>query len=114
MANIAGSFTFGDSYQISAQSPFDVRTLVETEEDLIATNSWNIKTHRPYKGMIVSVASTGNIYVLLDESKVHSWEGWKKQSGSGSNTTMFLTQDEYDNLTEIDNNTIYYIYEDGD
>lgn len=109
MANIAGSFTFGDSYQISAQSPLDVRSMVETLADLTATDSWNKVSHRPYKGMVVSVAETGDVYVLLDENDPYKIKNWKR---SGNNT-LILTQEEYDSLEQIDDNTFYYIY-DGD
>lgn len=111
MANLPGTFTFGDSYQVSAQSPFDSRSVVNTIADLTADDSWNKNTHRPYKGMVVSVASTGDVYVLLDEKNPHSINNWKLQSGG---KPILLTQSEYDSLgDDVDENTIYYIY-DGD
>lgn len=39
MANIGGAFTLGASYNVTAESPLDVRTLVRKESDLIAENS---------------------------------------------------------------------------
>ena len=39
MANLPGTFTFGDSYQVSAQSPFDSRSVVNTIADLTADDS---------------------------------------------------------------------------
>jgi hypothetical protein len=94
----------------------DVRTLVKTEDDLTSQNSWG-DTHPPYKGMIVVVQSTGDLYTLIDKNKIHSLDGWKKISGSEGTysgpTIMICTQTEYDNLTPKDN-TLYYIQEDGD
>lgn len=106
MANINGAFTLGASYNVTAESPLDVRTLVKTESDLIVESSWG-DTHPPYQGMIVVVQSTGDLYTLIDKSKIHSLDGWKKLSGSGPKIEI-CTQEEYDNLTP-DSNTIYYI-----
>ena len=114
MANLPGTFTFGDSYQVSAQSPFDSRSVVNTIADLTADDSWHKNTHRPYKGMVVSVASTGDVYVLLNEKDPYNILNWRLVSGGGGgNNFMLLTQEEYDDLgEEVDDNTIYYIYGD--
>lgn len=78
MGNIQGQFDVGSFYNITAAAPLDVRTLVKTESDLIAEDSWNKKTHPPYKGMMVTVQETGNVYTLIDVDNVHSIDGWKK------------------------------------
>ena len=78
MGNIQGQFDVGSFYNITAAAPLDVRTLVKTELDLIAEDSWNKKTHPPYKGMMVTVQETGNVYILIDVDNVHSIDGWKK------------------------------------
>lgn len=87
MANIGGAFTLGASYNVTAESPLDVRTLVRKESDLIAENSWG-DSHPPYKGMTVVVEETGNVYVLIDPANVHSMDGWKKV-GADSDSIPF-------------------------
>lgn len=115
MGNIFNALSLGDGYNITAQMPLDSRVCVQKVSDLTADDSWG-DTHIPYSGMIVSVIETGDIYVLLDDSNPHDPNNWKKQSsGSSSNVPSFvlLTQEEYNSLEDIDNNTIYYIYENG-
>ena len=115
MGNIFNALPFGDGYNISAQMPIDSRVRVQTVSDLTAEDSWGDE-HTPYSGMIVAVIETGDIYVLLDDSDPHDINNWKKQSNENSSSTpsfVLLTQEEYDSLEDIDNNTIYYIYENG-
>lgn len=88
MGNIQGQFDVGSFYNITAAAPLDVRTLVKTESDLIAEDSWNKKTHPVYKGMMVTVQETGNVYTLIDVDNVHSIDGWKKL-GSDSDSSPF-------------------------
>lgn len=119
MANTTGKFTLSGYYNVTAQSPLDVRTLVTSESDLTAKDSWNKKTHPPYKGMIVVVEETGDLYTLLDETKTTLRTSWKKISGEGSGGSYdgpkiwTGTQAQYDELTPV-GDTIYYIQEDGD
>ena len=86
MGNIQGQFSVGSFYNITASAPLDVRTLVKTEQDLTAEDSWNKKTHPPYKGMIVVVQETGNLYTLLDPTKTTDIESWNQIGSSGNNT----------------------------
>ena len=109
MSNLTNSLTFGDGFNVTAQAPIDARVRVSTLADLTAENSWNLSTHPPYKGMIVSVMETGDVYVLLDASNPYDINNWKAQ-GKG-NSSVLLTQAEYDALESIEDNTIYYIYE---
>lgn len=90
MANIGGAFILGASYNVTAESPVDVRMLVRKEADLTASDSWG-DNHPPYKGMLVVVEETGNVYVLLDPLNTNSIESWKQigSSNEGSNEWVF-------------------------
>ena len=90
MANIGGAFILGASYNVTAESPVDVRMLVRKEADLTASDSWG-DSHPPYKGMLVVVEETGNVYVLLDPLNTNSIESWKQigSSNEGSNEWVF-------------------------
>lgn len=81
MANIGGAFSIGASYNVTAESPMDVRMLVRKETDLTASDSWG-DSHPPYKGMLVVVEETGNVYVLLDPLNTNSIESWKQLGSS--------------------------------
>lgn len=84
MANKLGRFTFPANYNVVVEAPLDTRSLVDTVDDLISENSWPIDTHPPYKGMLVSVASTGDLYILLDPDKTTDINSWKRIESSGS------------------------------
>ena len=80
MANISNTLPFGDGFNVTAQSPIDARVRVNSVSDLTAADSWNTSKFPPYTGMIVSVMSTGDVYVLMDESNPYSIENWRLQT----------------------------------
>lgn len=77
MANKSGKFTFAANFNVVAQAPLDTRALVDTVDDLVNENSWQTITHPPYKGMVVSVASTGDLYILMDPKNTTDINSWK-------------------------------------
>ena len=85
MANINGQFDVASYYNVTARSPLDTRMLVRTLNDLTAETSWDDEHHPPYKGMLVVVQDSGDVYTLIDEENVHKIDAWKKQ---GSNTEL--------------------------
>lgn len=95
----------GFSYDFTIDQPFDTREVVSTFNDLISLNTWkkgNDYVH--YKGMKVSCADSGKIYVYIGESKsstdvVNSNKWIASGSGSGGDGGIpVLTQSMYENL----------------
>lgn len=96
MANINGQFDVASYYNVTARSPLDTRMLVRTLNDLTAETSWDDEHHPPYKGMLVVVQETGDVYTLLNDADVHNPESWKKsgsEGGSGPSTADSITTD---------------------
>lgn len=117
-----GDVVINASLTVDTPKPLDSRTVVE---DL--TELYNIPEKSAYQGMTVANINDGNLYMLIDKSKIAEKAGWKASYESIQIITC--TQEEYDtwaeNTTEdykpIDGNLIYlrrdvyyYIYEDED
>lgn len=84
MAIQDGTFTFKSNLNMKFSAPIDNRTLVEYVSDLTNIDTWNDRF--PYKGMIVIVQETGDLYVLLNKNDISNIASWKKL-GSGSGST---------------------------
>lgn len=64
MGIIKNAITFGSGFNITAQGPIDSRQRVETLSDL--TTVWGADAPS-YKGMLVVVLDTGDLYQLIAE-----------------------------------------------
>ena len=109
------------SFTVKVPQPLDNRAVVDTEQDL-----YTIPEDSAYKGMTVANPEDGNIYMLVDKSKMKTRDGWK----SSGIAIVACTQDEYqallentnlDTYTPIDEDkdylrkdSYYYIPEEGD
>lgn len=71
-----GSVKILGAYDVNTKRPLDNRNVVQKVEDL-----YNIPYHYSYEGMPVVVVDEGAIYILLDDNKRSSPEGWKKIGG---------------------------------
>lgn len=116
-----GDATLGVSLTVETPKPLDTRTVVN---DL--TELYSIPEKYAYQGMTVSNIDNGNIYMLIDKSKIKYKEGWK--ASYESIQIIACTKDEYkewyknttDDFKPIDESktylhaeTYYYIYEDS-
>ena len=116
-----GDAILGVALTVETPKPLDNRTVVDNLDEL-----YSIPEKYAYQGMTVSNIDNGNIYMLVDKSKIKYKEGWKASYESIQIITC--TEAEYKewskNTTEdfkpIDGNktylhaeTYYYIYEDS-
>lgn len=108
------------SFTVKVPQPLDNRAVVDTEQDL-----YTIPEDSAYKGMTVANPEDGNIYMLVDKSKMKTRDGWK----SSGISIITCNQDDYKKLLENTNledytpkgegdylrkDVYYYIPEEGD
>ena len=85
-----GVASFAVNFEPGGQSPLDARTLVPTKSSLINTESYKNKNY--YKGMMVIVEDTQEIYILKDISKISStdYSGWKRVDVGAQTVTEII------------------------
>lgn len=116
-----GDATLGVALTVETPKPLDNRTVVDNLDEL-----YSIPEKYAYQGMTVSNIDNGNIYMLIDKSKIKYKEGWKAsyesiqiiacteaeyKEWSANTTEDFKPIDE--NKTYLHAETYYYIYEDS-
>lgn len=117
----SGDAILGVSLSVNTPKPLDSRSVVNNLTDL-----YNIPENTAYQGMTVANLSNGNIYMLVDKSKIKEKAGWK--ASYESIQIISCTEAEYkeweanttENYSPIDEtksflhqDTYYYIYEDS-
>ena len=82
-----GAAAFAVNFEPGGQAPLDARLLVPTKADLVNAKTYAGKNY--YKGMMVVVEDTQEVYVLKDVSKVSSsdYSGWKRVDVGGQSKT---------------------------
>lgn len=116
-----GDAALGVGLTVETAKPLDNRTVVANLSEL-----YSIPEKYAYQGMTVSNIDNGNIYMLLDKSKIKQKEGWK--ASYESIQIIHCTEAEYkqwkanttDDFKPIDESldylhaeSYYYIYEDS-
>lgn len=116
-----GDSILGVSLNVNTPKPLDIRTVVDTIEDL-----FTLDPKTAYNGMCVANIQNGNIYMLIDKNHISDKSGWKASYEAIQIITC--TQDEYkewrsnttDEFQPVDpgkdylhQDTYYYIYEDS-
>lgn len=116
-----GDAALGVALTVETPKPLDNRTVVDNLTEL-----YSIPEKYAYQGMTVSNIDNGNIYMLIDKSKIKYKEGWKASYESiqiiacteaeykewqANTTDDFKPIDE--NKTYLHSETYYYIYEDS-
>lgn len=116
-----GDSMLGVSLNVNTPKPLDIRTVVDTIEDL-----FTLDPKTAYNGMCVANVQNGNIYMLIDKNHISDKSGWKASYEAIQIITC--TQDEYkewrsnttDEFQPVDpgkdylhQDTYYYIYEDS-
>ena len=67
-----GDATLGVALTVETPKPLDNRTVVNNLDEL-----YSIPEKYAYQGMTVANIDNGNIYMLIDKSKIKYKEGWK-------------------------------------
>lgn len=116
-----GDATLGVALTVETPKPLDNRTVVNNLDEL-----YSIPEKYAYQGMTVANIDNGNIYMLVDKSKIKYKEGWKAsyesiqiitcteaeyKEWSANTTENFKPIDE--SKTYLHAETYYYIYEDS-
>lgn len=88
-----GVASFAVNFEPGGQTPLDARSIVPTKADLIAADTYSAKNY--YKGMLVAVVNTQELYMLKDPSKITSsdYSGWTKVSNISTQVINNLTSD---------------------
>ena len=123
-----GDAKLGVSLTIDTPKPLDARSVVDNLTEL-----YSIPANTAYLGMRVSNLEDGNIYMLIDKSKINEKSGWKTSTAElpelpKSTEIVACTEAEYKILEENTNDdftpkdeskpclnpdTYYYLYEDS-
>ena len=116
-----GDANLGMSLTVKTPKPLDSRSVVDNLQQL-----YTIPSNTAYQGMTVANIDNGNIYMLIDKSKINEKAGWKASYESLQIITC--TEAEYkiwqentnedftpkdENQTYLHSDTYYYIYEDS-
>lgn len=116
-----GDAALGVGLTVETAKPLDNRTVVANLQEL-----YSIPEKYAYQGMTVANIDNGNIYMLLDKSKINQKEGWKASYESiqiiqcteaeykqwkANTTNDFKPIDE--SLEYLHAESYYYIYEDS-
>lgn len=116
-----GDANLGMSLTVKTPKPLDSRSVVNNLQEL-----YTIPSNTAYQGMTVANIDNGNIYMLIDKSKINKKSGWKASYESIQIITC--TEAEYkiwqentnedftpkdENQTYLHSDTYYYIYEDS-
>lgn len=116
-----GDAILGASLTVNVPKPLDSRTVVDNLHQL-----YDIPAASAYQGMTVANIDNGNIYMLVDKSKINEKAGWKASYESIQIVTC--TEAEYklwqentnedftpkdENQTYLHSDTYYYVYEDS-
>lgn len=109
MAMNKGTFSLSANFQVKMQEALDPRMVVEKKSDLINKEKWPYdgNTLYLYKGLLVGVAETSELYILADVSKAlePDYSGWVRiGGGSGdvpADVDTRLTAVEQSNATTL-------------
>ena len=121
MYKYIGDSILNASFTVQVPKPLDNRTVVNNLQEL-----YSIPAAYAYLGMTVANIDNGNIYMLVDKSKIYEKSGWR--ASYESIQIIACTYAEYkewqqntdenfqpidESLTYIHQDTYYYIYEDS-
>jgi hypothetical protein len=89
MARNKGTFNLSANFQVKMQEALDPRTVVAKKSDLINKETWPYdgSTLYLYRGMVVGVAETSELYILADVNKAldADYSGWVRIGGGSGN-----------------------------
>ena len=121
MYKYIGDSILNASFTVQVPKPLDNRTVVNNLQEL-----YSIPAAYAYVGMTVANIDNGNIYMLVDKSKIYEKSGWR--ASYESIQIIACTYDEYkewelntdehfqpidESKTYLHQDTYYYIFEDS-
>lgn len=105
-----GQSIFPATLEVKKAAALDPRTVVDTKSQLIDGDKWphdgsddNI-IYYVYKGMLVTVADSGKMYMLNDVSKLleSDYSGWTEVTGIDENHINDLISDAISGISKFD------------
>lgn len=121
MYKYTGDSILNASFTVQVPKPLDNRTVVNNITEL-----YSIPSTYAYSGMTVANIDNGNIYMLVDKSKINQKAGWKasyesiqiitcsyKEYKEWEQNTNELFQPINDTKEYLHQDTYYYIYEES-
>ena len=94
-----GSINFPSTMTPTGAQPLDDRSVVKTLSDLLSSDTFGTAL---YNGMMVSVVDEQKVYMLIDDTKSTSEEGWVVV-GSGNGSVAVESYSEAVNMATNDN-----------
>lgn len=104
MKKYLGDAILRGNLDIQSDKPLDSRLIVQSSNDL-----YDLDPTYAYLGMPVVSIEDRKIYILIDKSKIDTSEGWA--SISSGKDYVILEEEQYENLSQKDNNILYFILE---
>ena len=95
MARNKGTFNFSANLEPKVQAPLDARTVVDTVAELTQTATWQDTNGDVwlFDGLVVSIAKTGELYMLTNKSAYTSVASWKRIDGGGAESDVYMVGD---------------------
>ena len=104
MKKYSGDAQLRGNLDVLSDKPLDSRLVVQNKSDL-----YNLDSRYAYVGMPVVCIAESAIYMLVDKTNINFPEGWSRISGSKKQVVM--EEDEYNELENYEEDTLYFIYE---
>lgn len=95
MARNKGTFNFSANLEPKVQAPLDARTVVDTVAELTQAATWQDTNGDVwlFDGLVVSIAQTGELYMLTDKAAYTSAASWKRIDGGGAEAGVYMVGD---------------------
>ena len=95
MARNKGTFNFSANLEPKVQAPLDARTVVDTVAELTQAATWQDTNGDVwlFDGLVVSIAKTGELYMLTNKAAYTSAASWKRIDGGGAESDVYMVGD---------------------
>lgn len=95
MARSKGTFNFSANLEPKVQAPLDARTVVDTVAELTQAATWQDTNSDVwlFDGLVVSIAKTGELYMLTNKAAYTSAASWKRIDGGGAESDVYMVGD---------------------
>ena len=95
MARTKGTFNFSANLEPKVQAPLDARTVIDTAAELTQEATWQDTNGDVwlFDGLVVSIAKTGELYMLTNKAAYTSPASWKRIDGGGAETGVYMVGD---------------------
>jgi len=95
MARTKGTFNFSANLEPKVQAPLDARTVIDTVAELTQAATWQDTNGDVwlFDGLVVSIAQTGELYMLTNKSAYTQPASWKRIDGGGAESDVYMVGD---------------------